>query len=79
MGTAVANAIETILVSVSREGLVEALGGKRLSEIIEFNILRWAFIRSKIFRNIPAPMLPKILQIAEIREYNDNEIIMKKK
>jgi len=51
------------LLSIGREGLLNCLGDN-IEELIEFNILKWALKRSKIFENIPNEFVKKIIQIS---------------
>lgn len=51
-GTAVAGPSGALLLSIGRSGLMKCLGNN-IEELVEFNILKWALKRSKIFANIP--------------------------
>ena len=46
--------------------------------MVEYNIIKWALKRSKIFSNIPDELIKKFIQIAEIKECNNEEIICKR-
>lgn len=70
-GTALANSRGCNLLSIGTEGLQKCLGDQ-IDEMMEYNILKWALKRSKIFPNIPDNFIKKFIQISEIRECNHN-------
>lgn len=65
-GTAIAGNNGVKLLSVGREGLVKCLGDN-IEELIEYNILKWALKRSKIFSNIPNDLIKKFIEISEVK------------
>ena len=69
-GTAVATAKGCKLLSIGRDGLQKCLGNQ-IDEMVEYNIIKWALKRSKIFTNIPDELIKRFIQIAEIKECND--------